>query len=172
MNLTALKWLGTAFGIAGAAVLAFNLPFSGWGFVLFLVSSLAWMTYLDLNLRLPELLLMRVVKMSMGVGLEARVPFLDHEFVTLIMSISSDAKLRGGGLKPLLKSAVRGLVPEEILNRPKQGFAIPMQDWFRGKLGKEMASVLRGRWGRIGERASLFSYGHWRAWRWTVPDVP
>ena len=106
-------------------------------------SPLAWMTYLDLNLRLPELLLMRVDKMSMGVSLEARVPFLDHELVTLIMSISSEAKLRGGGLKPLLKSAVRGLVPDQILNRPKQGFAIPMQDWFHGKLGKEMASVLR-----------------------------
>ena len=74
---------------------------------------------------------------------EARVPFLDHAFVTLVMSLSSEAKLRGGGLKPLLKSAVRGLVPEKILNRPKQGFAIPMQDWFHGKLGQEMASVLR-----------------------------
>jgi asparagine synthase (glutamine-hydrolysing) len=104
---------------------------------------LAWMTYLDLNLRLPELLLMRVDKMSMGVSLEARVPFLDHEFVTHVMSLSSKAKLKGGGLKPLLKRAVRGLIPDSIIDRPKQGFAIPMNDWYRDGLGKEMEQVLR-----------------------------
>jgi asparagine synthase (glutamine-hydrolysing) len=107
-------------------------------------SSLAWMTYLDLNLRLPELLLMRVDKMSMGVSLEARVPFLDHELVTLVMSLSAEDKLAGGGLKPLLKRAVKGLVPDAILERGKQGFAVPMNDWFRGTVGREMASVLRG----------------------------
>jgi asparagine synthase (glutamine-hydrolysing) len=104
---------------------------------------LAWMTYLDLNLRLPELLLMRVDKMSMGVSLEARVPFLDHEFVTHVMSLSSKEKLEGGGLKPLLKRAVRGLIPDSIIDRPKQGFAIPMNDWNHGPLGKEMEQVLR-----------------------------
>jgi asparagine synthase (glutamine-hydrolysing) len=106
-------------------------------------SPLAWMTYLDLNLRLPELLLMRVDKMSMGVSLEARVPFLDHEFVTLAMSISSAEKLKGGGLKPLLKRSVRGLVPDPILDRGKQGFAVPMRDWFHDRVGQEMASTLR-----------------------------
>ena len=58
-------------------------------------SNLHWMTYLDLNLRLPELLLMRVDKMSMGVSLEGRVPFLDHEFVSLALSIPSAVKTRG-----------------------------------------------------------------------------
>jgi asparagine synthase (glutamine-hydrolysing) len=106
-------------------------------------SPLAWMTYLDLNLRLPELLLMRVDKMSMGVGLEARVPFLDHELVRLAMSISAPAKLAGGGLKPLLKRAVRGIVPDAILNRSKQGFAVPMTDWARSRLGQDMSSVLQ-----------------------------
>jgi asparagine synthase (glutamine-hydrolysing) len=86
---------------------------------------------------------MRVDKMSMGVSLEARVPFLDHELVTLVMSLSAKDKLAGGGLKPLLKRAVRGLVPDAILERSKQGFAVPMNDWFRGKVGQEMASVLR-----------------------------
>ena len=104
---------------------------------------LAWMTYLDLNLRLPELLLMRVDKMSMGVSLEARVPFLDHKFVTYVMSLSTRAKLRNGGLKPLLKRAVRGIVPDAIIDRPKQGFAIPMTEWAGDGLGKEMEQVLR-----------------------------
>src|SRR5207245_3390251 len=53
---------------------------------------LQWMSYLDLNFRLPELLLMRVDKMSMGVGLEGRVPFLDHKFVELAMSIPEAVK--------------------------------------------------------------------------------
>ena len=53
------------------------------------------MTYVDLNLRLPELLLMRVDKMTMGVGLEGRVPFLDHKFVELALRIPSDAEDAG-----------------------------------------------------------------------------
>ena len=52
------------------------------------------MTYVDLNLRLPELLLMRVDKMTMGVGLEGRVPFLDHRFVGLAMSIPTARRQR------------------------------------------------------------------------------
>ena len=50
-------------------------------------SPLHWMTYLDLNLRLPELLLMRVDKMSMGASIECRVPFLDHKFVEFALSL-------------------------------------------------------------------------------------
>jgi asparagine synthase (glutamine-hydrolysing) len=99
-------------------------------------SDLAWMTYLDLNLRLPELLLMRVDKMSMGVSLEARVPFLDHKFVELAMGIPQAVKTRGGTLKAILKRSVRKLVPREVLERPKQGFGVPIDEWFRDELGK------------------------------------
>jgi len=74
-------------------------------------SHLNWMSYLDLNLRLPELLLMRVDKMSMGVSLEARVPFLDHRVVELAMGIPAELKLQGGELKHVLKRAVRGVIP-------------------------------------------------------------
>ena len=74
-------------------------------------SDLHWMTYLDLNLRLPELLLMRVDKMSMGVSLEGRVPFLDHKFVELAMSIPTSVKTNHGILKYILKKSVRGLIP-------------------------------------------------------------
>ena len=93
------------------------------------------MTYLDLNLRLPELLLMRVDKMSMGVSLEARVPFLDHKFVELVMGIPAALKTRDGVLKHILKKAVRGIVPEEVIARKKQGFGVPVYEWFAGKLG-------------------------------------
>lgn len=98
-------------------------------------SPLSWMSYLDLNLRLPELLLMRVDKMSMGVSLEARVPFLDHKFVELALSIPQAMKTRHGSLKYILKKAVRGLIPDELIDRKKQGFGVPVDEWFRDRLG-------------------------------------
>jgi asparagine synthase (glutamine-hydrolysing) len=105
-------------------------------------SYLNWMTYLDLNLRLPELLLMRVDKMSMGVSLEGRVPFLDHKFVELAMSIPAAVKTRQGTLKYLLKKAVRGLIPDELIERPKQGFGVPVYEWFFGRLGAQIREEL------------------------------
>ena len=99
-------------------------------------SPLQWMSFLDLNLRLPELLLMRVDKMSMGVSLEARVPFLDHKFVELAMSIPESVKTRGGELKLILKMSVRGLIPDELIDRKKQGFGVPVYEWFLDRLGE------------------------------------
>lgn len=103
---------------------------------------LNWMTYLDLNLRLPELLLMRVDKMSMGVGLEGRVPFLDHKLVELAMSIPEEMKTRQGVLKYILKKSVRGIIPDEIIDRKKQGFGVPIHEWFMDKLGHEIRREL------------------------------
>ena len=105
-------------------------------------SAINWMSYVDLRLRLPELLLMRVDKMTMGVGLEARVPFLDHEFVSLAMSIPSARKVPGGRLKHLLKRAVRDLVPVDIIERRKQGFGVPVDDLFAGRLADVAAKEL------------------------------
>jgi len=105
-------------------------------------SHLNWMSYLDLNLRLPELLLMRVDKMSMGVGLEGRVPFLDHKFVELAMSIPSALKTRNGKLKSILKKAVRGVIPDEFIDRKKQGFGVPVHEWVYDRLGETMRTTL------------------------------
>ena len=101
-------------------------------------SHLNWMTYADLNHRLPELLLMRVDKMSMGVSLECRVPFLDHKFVELAMSIPQSKKTENDVSKTVLKKAVRGIIPDELIDRKKQGFGVPVYDWFKGRLGTEM----------------------------------
>ena len=105
-------------------------------------SNLNWMTYIDLNMRLPELLLMRVDKMSMGVSLEGRVPFLDHKFVELAMSIPEKVKTRNGTLKYILKKSVRGLIPDELIDRPKQGFDVPIYEWatksFMSTIKKEL----------------------------------
>lgn len=105
-------------------------------------SHLNWMSYLDLNLRLPELLLMRVDKMSMGVSLEGRVPFLDHKFVELAMSIPAAVKTKNGQLKYILKKAVRGLIPDELIDRKKQGFGVPIYEWFFDKLGSQTREEL------------------------------
>jgi asparagine synthase (glutamine-hydrolysing) len=95
-----------------------------------------WMTYLDLNLRLPELLLMRLDKMGMGVSLETRVPFLDHKFVELAMSIPEQVITRGNESKHILKKAVRGLIPDDIIDRKKQGFGVPIYEWFFEQFGE------------------------------------
>jgi asparagine synthase (glutamine-hydrolysing) len=105
-------------------------------------SHLSWMSFADLNLRLPELLLMRVDKMSMGVSLEGRVPFLDHRFVELAMSIPESVKTRNGTLKHILKKAVRGVIPDELIDRPKQGFGVPVYEWFFDRLGAEARQEL------------------------------
>ena len=99
-------------------------------------TPLNWMSYLDLSLRLPELLLLRIDKMSMAAGLEARVPFLDHKLVELSFSIPTAVKTRNGELKAILKRAVRGVLPDEIVDRPKQGFRVPVDEWFLDRLGE------------------------------------
>jgi asparagine synthase (glutamine-hydrolysing) len=101
-----------------------------------------WMTYVDLNLRLPELLLMRLDKMGMGASLETRVPFLDHQFVQLAMSIPEQVITRGGESKHILKQAVRNVVPDEIIDRRKQGFGVPIREWFSGEFGEFAAREL------------------------------
>lgn len=105
-------------------------------------SPLNWMSYADLNLRLPELLLMRVDKMSMGVSLEGRVPFLDHKFVELAMSIPQAIKTKNNISKYILKKAVRGVIPDELIDRPKQGFGVPVYEWLYDKLGPRMREEL------------------------------
>jgi len=106
-------------------------------------SPLNWMSYLDLNLRLPELLLMRVDKMSMAVSLEARVPFLDHKFVELAMSIPQAVKTRNGVLKYILKKAVRGVIPDELIDRKKQGFGVPVYEWYHTKFGEYLVKEMK-----------------------------
>ncbi len=98
-------------------------------------SPLAWMTYVDLNLRFPDWLLMRIEKMAMASGVEARFPFLDHHFIQFMMSIPEVDKVGDGTLKYLFKMGARGLIPDDIIDRPKQGLGLPVHEWFFDKLG-------------------------------------
>jgi len=104
------------------------------------------MIYNEFKLRLPELLLMRVDKIGMSTSIEARVPFLDHELVEFTMDIPMADKIRGGNAKHLLKKAVTGLIPDEIINRRKMGFGAPMTQWLRGDFGRRVeGELLRSR---------------------------
>jgi len=94
------------------------------------------MAYSELRLRLPELLLMRVDKISMSTSIEGRVPFLDHDLVEFTMDIPQSYKVKGGIKKHLLKQAVADLLPNEIIHRKKMGFAAPVEQWLRGDFGR------------------------------------
>jgi asparagine synthase (glutamine-hydrolysing) len=78
--------------------------------------------HLELKNRLPELLLMRVDKMSMAHSIETRVPFLDEDLVEFVLTIPSDLQCKNGQTKYLLKQAARGIIPDEIIDRKKWGF--------------------------------------------------
>jgi asparagine synthase (glutamine-hydrolysing) len=91
---------------------------------------------LDLNLRtyLVDDLLVKADRMSMAHGLEVRSPFLDTDLVALASRLEPPLKLRGVKLKRVLKTAIADLVPAEILSRPKRGFGVPLDRWFREDL--------------------------------------
>ncbi|MBO6946823.1 MAG: asparagine synthase (glutamine-hydrolyzing) [Rhodospirillales bacterium] len=105
---------------------------------------LARMIHAEFRLRLPELLLMRVDKITMSTSVEARVPFLDHELVDLTMDIPKDIKVDGYKTKHLLKQALRGVIPDEIIDRKKMGFAAPAAEWLREDFGNEAEDIVLG----------------------------
>jgi asparagine synthase (glutamine-hydrolysing) len=100
------------------------------------------MTHLEFKHRLPELLLMRVDKISMACSVEARVPFLDHRLVELTMGIPMAFKVAGGVPKAILKRAVADLLPDAIIHRPKVGFGVPMREWLRSDLGRSIETTI------------------------------
>jgi asparagine synthase (glutamine-hydrolysing) len=79
---------------------------------------------------------------SMAHALELRVPFVDRDVATTAFAASDRLKLSGGISKPLLVDATRDLLPDEVWNRPKQGFVLPFADWMRGALATEVAATL------------------------------
>ncbi len=92
------------------------------------------MQYVDLNTYLPLDILTKVDRMSMAHSLEARPPLLDHRLVEFAATVPTRFRLRPGTTKYLLKQAMRGILPDEIIERPKRGFAVPLARWFRGEL--------------------------------------
>ena len=98
--------------------------------------------YLDSKTYLPGDILTKVDRMSMAVSLEARAPLLDHKLIEFVTRVPAALKLAGLETKHLLKRAVRDLVPAEILNRPKQGFGVPIQEWINQQLRSRIHDTL------------------------------
>lgn len=98
--------------------------------------------YLDSKIYLPDDLLTKVDRMSMLNSLEVRVPFLDHKLVELACTIPHAMKMKGLTTKYILKKAMKGMLPDNVLKQRKQGFSIPLNRWFRNELSSFAASLL------------------------------
>jgi asparagine synthase (glutamine-hydrolysing) len=96
----------------------------------------------DLATQLPEDLLALTDRMSMAVSLECRVPLLDQGLVELAARMPGRFKIRNGELKYVLKKALEGVLPDNILHRPKRGFGAPIGAWFRAELSPVIRDVL------------------------------
>jgi asparagine synthase (glutamine-hydrolysing) len=90
--------------------------------------------YLDSKTYLPGDILVKVDRMSMAHSIETRAPLLDHKLIEFVQTIPASLKLREMETKYILKKAVRGLIPDEIIFRPKQGFDVPIKHWFNHEL--------------------------------------
>jgi asparagine synthase (glutamine-hydrolysing) len=108
--------------------------------------------YLEMKLRLPEHLLMRVDKLTMAHAIEARVPFLDHDVVDFATRLPTRYKLRDGVGKYLVKSVAEHYLDADMVHRKKQGFGAPMEEWFReGDFGRRcLAAFERSQLAREG----------------------
>jgi asparagine synthase (glutamine-hydrolysing) len=112
-------------------------------------SFLQKITFIELQLRLPELLLMRADKMSMANSVEVRVPFLDRDLMDFAMRVPDSYKLRDGISKePVKRLAVKHASRKDIY-RPKTGFGVPIQHWFKGQLGEALMDLLAGSRGEV-----------------------
>ena len=105
-------------------------------------NSMDRLLYLDSKTYLPGDILTKVDRMSMAVSLEARVPLLDHVLIEFVARMPSSWKMRGLEAKFIFKQAVTGLVPDEILHRPKQGFGVPIAEWINDQLRERIDDTL------------------------------
>lgn len=119
--------------------------------------------YVDLKSYLADDILTKVDRASMAVGLEVRVPILDHRLVEFLASVPSHMKLRRGQGKYLFKQAFRPQLGPEIVDRRKMGFSVPLGAWFRGPLREMVEDTLFsptaavGEWLDVGELRRLWN---------------
>ncbi len=119
--------------------------------------------YVDVKTYLPDDILVKVDRMSMAVSLEAREPLLDHRLLEFAARVPSSMKLRHGRGKHLLRRLLARRLPAAIVDRPKQGFAVPIGDWLRGPLRPMVDDLLTS--GRLGERGLFDTRQVARLWR-------
>jgi asparagine synthase (glutamine-hydrolysing) len=97
-------------------------------------SALRRILYFDQTSWLPDNLLERADRMTMAASIETRVPFLDHELASYVSSLPDNFRVRGLRSKWVLREAGKKLIPERILTRPKVGFRVPVNEWFRSEM--------------------------------------
>ena len=119
-------------------------------------SPLQRMLFTDTSIVLPDTFLEKVDKSTMSFSVEARVPFLDNPLTDYVLGLPGNYKTRLGTKKYLLKRALRGIVPDYVLESPKRGFAVPFENWLRGPLASYLQSVL---FDDATKRAQLFDEG-------------
>ncbi len=100
------------------------------------------MQYIDIKTLLPDDLLIKADRMTMGNSLELRVPFLDHELLEFAASLPPDYRVKGLKTKRILKEAFAKDIPKEIIRRKKAGFPIPIERWIQGELKDQVGEVL------------------------------
>jgi asparagine synthase (glutamine-hydrolysing) len=96
----------------------------------------------DLHTYLPEDLLVKMDRATMANSLEARAPLLDHKVVEFAAKLPSDRKIHRGQTKVILRAVAKTLLPAKLIDRPKMGFGIPLNEWFRGGLGDAYADLV------------------------------
>ncbi len=106
--------------------------------------SLSAVQYVDIKTYLPGDILTKVDRASMANSLEVRAPFLDQGFARWSTSLPAHMKMRNMQGKYILKKALEGRLPRNILYRPKQGFSVPLAEWFRGPLQASVKNALSG----------------------------
>jgi asparagine synthase (glutamine-hydrolysing) len=107
-------------------------------------STLRRILYFDQTSWLPDNLLERGDRMTMAASIENRVPFLDHELAKYVSSLPDHYRVNGFKTKWILRQAGQSLIPEQILNRPKVGFRVPVNKWFQGPMKEYLLDHLQG----------------------------
>jgi asparagine synthase (glutamine-hydrolysing) len=122
------------------------------------LTSMEKQSFFDLLYYLPEDLLTKVDRASMHYSLEARVPFLDHRLIEYSLNLSPDLKFRNKTSKYILKKILYQYLPEEIFNRPKQGFSIPIAKWLQKELLPLQAGDMPETYANIDDLVEQFYY--------------
>lgn len=115
------------------------------------------MSYTDLKLALPDDMLTKVDKMTMLNSLEARTPFLDYRLVEYAFNVPSKYKLVGRNGKYILKEAFKDILPDEIINKSKSGFGVPVGEWFKKGLKPILYDILEAK--KL-EQQGIFNYNY------------
>ncbi len=143
------RWFGALSGAERARLTHLTAPQINHKSVMWLDSfqggsALRGVLYFDQTSWLPDNLLERGDRMTMAASLEARMPFMDHQLAAFVSGLPDEWRVRGMTTKRILREAMRRVLPAKILERPKIGFRVPVNEWFRGSMRSYLSDHLLG----------------------------